>query len=90
MNTKDADACMIAFRVKMEQFMRGEWTLDKPTSPGVYPVCGRGFPPGHSTVVVYRNAATDEMCCTTPWGGWWWSEAFPELPPPPDFSVRTQ
>ena len=79
------DDLVTDFRVKMETFMRGEWTLEMPDKPGTYPVCGRNCPPDGSTiVVVYLHSTTGKPTPTHTWGGWWWSEPLPDLPPTPD------
>ena len=76
----------IRFRCEMEEFMRGEWTLEMPTKPGAYPVCALGTPAGFFTIVVYeRPCLTGSVLTPTqPWGGWWWSEPLPHMPNPPD------
>lgn len=72
-------------------FLRGRWTTQAPTKPGVYPAAGRtGEPARDQTViglangnVLYCDRHTTYKDPKAAWGGWWWSEPRPELPPAP-------
>lgn len=86
--SEDYDDALTDFRVKMETFMRGEWTLEAPTEPGSYPICARDTNPGFCVNTVYYSPFTHKIKSTMAWGGWWWSEPLPEMPPPPDLTDR--
>lgn len=77
------------FRIEMEDYMRGEWTLKRPQKPGVYPVCARHTPGSLSQMlVIYRHPMTKELVSTSSWSGWWWSEPHPSFPPNPDIDSK--
>lgn len=72
---------------RWQQFLLGYWTLERPTKPGHYPVCGiacssvSGVVPSETVVVFDKNG---QLKFSQTWGGWWWSEPLPTLLSPPD------
>lgn len=87
MTGEEYDDLVTDFRVKMEGFMRGEWTLEMPREPGIYPICRSGMTASMLFNVVFYPAPNQEPKAATPWDGWWWSEPFPTMPPPPDYEL---
>jgi len=75
------------------KFLSGDWTRERPTNPGTYPVeaveCGdhRGVTLLNTITLVEQDGGLVETrgCSEVSWWrGWWWSEPLPRLPPTPD------
>lgn len=75
-----------------QRFLEGEWTRERPTEPGCYPVCAMGFEhegPGCQTlrVVDFGNGKVQPVMN---WGGWWWSRPIPNNFGLPSVPERTR
>lgn len=71
-------------------FLDGEWTRERPTAPGFYPVAAMGEVAAHGAsraphlgtriVTLIADAESRHTRCVPEWGAWFWSKALPSLP----------
>lgn len=65
------------------EFLGGDWTLEPPTEPGIYPIAARdGGLAGHRRFVTRDGELVDTLTAhgEPGWRGFFWST---RLPPPP-------